>query len=66
MVHVRYDGTSRDVPRTKLDVSREDTDPEILRAVARHLEVEPETLDGYTVDRPDSGALIVRPEAVYG
>lgn len=66
MVHVRINGESREIPRDDLAIDRSAADRKIRRAVAEYLEIEPAELDGYAVDRPESGALIVRPEAVYG
>ena len=66
VVHVRFAGRSFDIPLSSLDVGAMSADGQIKRAVARHLDVPPERLSAYTVDRHANGNLTVRPEAVFG
>ena len=66
VLHVRFDGRSLDVPLSDLDIGPASADPEIKRALARHLEVPAEKLRDYVVDRHETGNLTVRPEAVFG
>jgi hypothetical protein len=66
VVHVRFDGRSLDVPLALLGVGERPGDAELLRAVARHLEVAEEQLSYHVVDRHQTGNLTVRPEAVFG
>jgi len=42
------------------------SDEVVISEVARRLQVNRRALDGYVVDRPKTGNLVVRPEAVYG
>jgi hypothetical protein len=65
-VHVRFDGRSLDIPLEDLDIGAGSAEPEIKRALARHLEVSAEKLRDYVVDRHQTGNLTVRPEAVFG
>ena len=66
MVHVRFEGESYDFAERQVDVTDASPDREIRRAVAAKLEVAPERLGSYVVDRSESGDVVVRPEAVYG
>jgi hypothetical protein len=66
VMHVRFDGRSLDVPLSGLDIGPASADPEIKRALARHLEVPAEKLRDYVVDRHQNGNMTVRPEAVFG
>jgi hypothetical protein len=66
VVHIRFEGRSFDIPLSRLDLGRLSTDPEIKRALARHLEVSELRLRDYVVDRHETGNLTVRPEAVFG
>lgn len=66
VLHVRFEGRSRDIPLAELDVGAFASDDVIKQAVARFLEVAPARLRDYTVDRHETGNLTVRPEAVFG
>lgn len=66
MVHIRFEGRSFDVSERDLSIAPGAGDREIKERVARHLDVGVERFRFYVVDRAPSGALIVRPEAVYG
>ena len=66
VAHVRFDGRSLDVPLEDLALSLASGDAEVLRAVARHLEVPEAKLRDYVIDRHDTGNMTVRPEAVFG
>jgi len=66
MVHIRFEGRSLDVAERDLNVRAGMSDIEIKQRLAQHLDVRPERLNPYIVDRPATGNLIVRPEAVYG
>lgn len=66
MVHIRFEGRSLDVAERDLNVRADMSDAEIKQRLAQHLDIRPERLHPYIVDRPASGSLIVRPEAVYG
>ncbi len=66
MVHIRFEGRSFDVSERDLALTPGLSDAEIKARVARHLDVGVERFRFYVVDRVPNGALIVRPEAVYG
>lgn len=66
MIHIRFEGRSRDVREQELNVQAGFNEAQIKEAVARHLNVAPEKLDFYVVDRTANGDFIVRPEAIYG
>jgi hypothetical protein len=66
LVHVRFEGRSYDLPEDQLGLIFGMTDGDIKARIARHFDVSDEKLRSYVVDRPETGDLIVRPEAVYG
>jgi hypothetical protein len=66
VLHVRYQGRSFDLPLTQLDVPRVADERDVRMAVARHLEVGLDRLEGYVLERHANGNLTLRPEAVYG
>jgi len=66
VLHIRFEGRSMDIPLAELDVGPFSSDEEIKRAVATHLEVGPDKLRHYVVDRHESGNMTIRPQAVFG
>lgn len=66
MVHVRFDGRSYDLTEDQLGLVFGMTDGDIKQRVARHFDVAEHMLRPYVVDRPETGDLVIRPEAVYG
>lgn len=66
MIHVRFDGKSFDLDIEALGLRHAATDGDVKARLAEHLDVAVNRFDGYVIDRPDTGVLIVRPEAVYG
>ena len=66
VAHVRFDGRSRDLPLSELDVGLYSSDAEIKRAVAAYFLVPEAKLRDYVVDRHRTGNLTIRPEAVFG
>lgn len=66
MIHVRFEGRSYDVEEQTLGLPKTPNDRQILEQLARFLEVDYRRIQFYVVDRRPSGAVIVRPEAVYG
>jgi hypothetical protein len=66
VLHVRFEGTSRDLPLAALDVGPQSSDAAVKCALAQHLEVPVARLQPYVVDRHETGNLTVRPEAVFG
>ena len=66
MIHVRFEGRSFDLSRRELGHNGHGHDTDVKARLARYLDVRPERLDAYVVERRLSGDLIIRPEAVYG
>jgi hypothetical protein len=66
LVHIRFEGRSRDIPQGELDIGQVSSDAEIKRALARQLEVPEARLRDYVIDRHETGNMTVRPEAVFG
>lgn len=66
MIHVRFEGRSYDVQELTLGLEKPANDRLLLERLARFLEIDYRRLEFYVVDRRPSGAIIVRPEAVYG
>lgn len=66
VLHLRFEGRSRDIALDILDVGVASSDEAIRNAVATFLEVQPNKLRGYVVERHESGNLTMRPEAVFG
>jgi hypothetical protein len=66
MVHIRFAGRSLDFAEQDLAIKGNMSDAEIKEKVARRLEVAPNRLRDYVVDRSATGNIILRPEAVYG
>jgi hypothetical protein len=66
VLHVRFEGHSRDISLAELDVGTHSSDAAIKQALARHLEVPEAKLRDYVIDRHQTGNLTVRPEAVFG
>jgi len=66
VVHIRFEGHSRDIPLADLDVGSLSGDAAIKQALARFLEVPEARLRDYIIDRHETGNLTVRPEAVFG
>jgi len=66
VLHVRFDGTSRDIPIDLLDVGPGSTDQAVREAVARHLDINADKLRNYVVELHPNGNMTLRPEAVFG
>lgn len=66
MIHVRFEGRSYDVQENIIGLEKTANDRQLLERLARFFEVDYRRLEFYVVDRRPSGAIIVRPEAVYG
>lgn len=66
VVHVRFEGHSRDVAFGVLDLGDRSSDDEVRRALARYLDVPVRKLAPYIVERHVNGNITVRPEAVFG
>jgi len=69
-IHVRFGGRSYDWAPERLGLDSRSmalaSDLEIKRSVAKMLDVELERLEFHAIDRPETGNIILRPEAVYG
>ncbi|MGB3402652.1 MAG: hypothetical protein WBA77_08165 [Microcoleaceae cyanobacterium] len=66
MVHIRFEGRSYDIDENQLGITTQMNDNTVKQRVANFLEVRQNRLQMYIIDRPQSGDLIIRPEAVYG
>jgi len=66
VAHIRYRGLSRTVALDALGVRAGTCDADVIRALARYLEVADGELSGYLLERHPSGNVTLRPEAVFG
>jgi hypothetical protein len=66
VVHIRFEGQSRSIPFSVLDIGNLSTDREVRQALARYLEVPVRKLESYVVERHANGNITVRPVAVFG
>jgi hypothetical protein len=66
LLHLRFEGRSRDIALDILDVGVASPDENIRVAVARFLDVPENKLRGYVVERHENGNMTLRPEAVFG
>jgi hypothetical protein len=66
VVHIRFEGQSRSIPFSVLDIGNLSTDREVRQALARYLEVPVRKLEPYVVERHANGNITVRPVAVFG
>lgn len=64
-IHIRYDGESRDLTASELDLGDASTDQEIRTALAGYFGVPVTKLNQYAIDRADN-TITVRPQAVFG
>ena len=66
VIHIRFEGQSRDVGLAVLDVGEMSSDQDLRQALARHLDVSMRKFALYVVERHANGNVTVRPEAVFG
>ena len=66
VVHVRFGGRSFDVPVEQLGLGLGAGDELVKRTLAQYLDVAPQRMNDYVVDRHANGNLTLRPEAVFG
>jgi hypothetical protein len=66
LIHVRFEGVSRDIPVAQLDLGEFSSDAEIKQSLAAYLEVPGGKFRDYVIDRHETGNLTVRPAAVFG
>lgn len=66
VLHIRYEGTSRDIPLDLLRLSAGASDEELRAAVALYLDIRESNLARYVVERHPNGNFTLRPEALFG
>ena len=66
MVHIRFEGKSRDVEEVALDLEEGARERRVREAVARFLDVDLDRVRDLVVERTPGGEILVRPEAVFG
>ena len=66
MLHVRFEGVSRQMPLSALHLTPDASDAEVLAALANYFDVAVGRFAPYVVERHEHGAITVRPEAVFG
>ncbi len=66
VLHLRFQGQSRDIALGTLAISPDATDDEVKMAVAQFLDVALINFDPTVVERHANGNLTLRPEAVFG
>jgi hypothetical protein len=66
VLHLRFDGRSRDIALDVLDVGTASSDTAIRAAVARFVDVSVAELNDHVVERHENGNLTLRPQAVFG
>lgn len=65
-IHVRFEGKSYELEGEGLRLHAGSPDTEIRERLAGFLDVGTHRFVDYVIDRRPSGAIVVRPEAVYG
>lgn len=66
VIHVRFEGRSRDITFAELDVGDQSSDQDLRNALARYFDVPERKFAPYVVERHTNGNMTVRPEAVFG
>ena len=66
VLHIRFEGRSFDIPFADLDIGPVSSDTDIKRALSLYLNVPESKFQHYVIDRPGTGNMTVRPEAVFG
>ncbi|MDZ4835209.1 MAG: hypothetical protein SGJ27_15640 [Candidatus Melainabacteria bacterium] len=66
LLHLRFEGRSREIALDVLDVGVASSDTAVRNAVAAFLDVPAGKLSAYVVERHENGNLTLRPEAVFG
>ncbi len=66
VLHIRFEGTSRDIPLDLLNLKLGASDADIRSGVSSYLDVGTDRLQDYVVERHANGNLTLRPEAVFG
>ncbi len=66
VLHVRFEGQSRDIPLESLRVGTSSSDQAIRISLANYFDVAIERFDSMVIERHENGNLTMRPEAVFG
>ncbi len=66
IAHIRFQGTSSDIPLSELDLGNLSSDEQVRAAVANYLKTPVANLRSYVIERHANGNLTIRPEAVFG
>jgi hypothetical protein len=66
MLHVRFEGMSRQLPLSALHLTPDATETEVRTALANYFDVAVGRFAPYVVERHENGNVTVRPEAVFG
>ena len=66
MLHVRFEGVSRQMSLSVLHLTPDASDAEVPAALANYFDVAVGRFAPYVVERHEHGAITVRPEAVFG
>ena len=66
VVHIRFEGRSRDLGLRELDIGQMSSDGQIRQALANYFDVPARRFRAYVIERHENGNMTVRPEAVFG
>lgn len=66
VLHLRFEGKSREIALDILDIGVASTDEAVREAVATFLDIKPARLSGTVLERHENGNLTLRPEALFG
>ncbi|MCP4349082.1 MAG: hypothetical protein GY795_26680 [Desulfobacterales bacterium] len=66
VIHVRFEGRSRDIAFSDLDIGELSSDQDVRRAIARYFDVSERRFRPYVIERHSNGNMTIRPEAVFG
>lgn len=66
LLHLRFEGKSREIAFDILDIGTASTDEAVRAAVAAFLDINPARLTGTVLERHENGNMTLRPEALFG
>ena len=66
MLHVRFQGVSRQMPLSALHLAPDASEAEVVAALASYFDVAVGRFAPYVVEHHENGNITVRPEAVFG
>ncbi|MBI2811414.1 MAG: hypothetical protein HYX67_11380 [Candidatus Melainabacteria bacterium] len=66
VLHLRFQGRSRDIALDTLAMNAGSPDDDVKRAVAQFIDVAVADLNNMVIERHSNGNLTLRPEAVFG